>query len=76
MVQVASYYYRELLCPVLLLVGCWPLVKESYVRGSLAVSWTVCCFVLSIFPLLSVEFGSSITLVYVAPFPLVTRLAR
>lgn len=62
-VMVASYYHRELLCPVLLLVGCWPLVKESSVSGSLAVGWAACCFVLSIFPLLSVEFGSSISLV-------------
>ena len=61
---MASYYYRELLCPVLLLVGCWPLVKESSVSGGLAVGWAACCFVLSIFPLLSVEFGSSISLVY------------
>jgi hypothetical protein len=39
-------------------------MKESSVSGGLAVGWAACCFVLSIFPLLSVEFGSSISLVY------------
>lgn len=63
---VLSFFYREILSVVFIVLSAWPLIIPSRTRSenkALLTSWTVSCICTSVFTLLPVEKGEDINLV-------------
>ncbi|KAI8639449.1 Phosphatidylinositolglycan class N-domain-containing protein [Parasitella parasitica] len=63
---VFSFFHREMLSAIFILLSAWPLVMPSRVRSEnkfLLASWAVSCICTSVFTLLPVEKGQDINLV-------------
>jgi phosphatidylinositol glycan class N len=64
--QVCSFFYREVLSVIFLILSAWPLVMPAKIHKnhqSLLHGWTISCICTSVFTLLPVEKGENITVV-------------
>jgi GPI ethanolamine phosphate transferase 1 len=64
---VFSYHYREILSLCFVALFFWPLAlpafsKDQRSESASGLAWSICCAVMAIFPLLSVEMHLNITL--------------
>ncbi|GAA5795205.1 hypothetical protein HPULCUR_000559 [Helicostylum pulchrum] len=63
---VCSYFYREVLTAIFLVLAAWPLIMPRKIHRkhkSLVIGWTISCICTSIFTLLPVEKGENIVVV-------------
>ncbi|ORZ23222.1 Phosphatidylinositolglycan class N-domain-containing protein [Absidia repens] len=63
---VYSFFVRELLSVIFILISFWPLVTHTVLKRNknlLSVAWTICCYCTSIFTALPVEMDANIMLV-------------
>ncbi|CAO0798155.1 unnamed protein product [Mucor circinelloides] len=63
---VFSFFYREMLTAIFILLSAWPLIMPSRVRSEnklLLAGWSVSCICTSIFTLLPVEKGQDLNMV-------------
>jgi phosphatidylinositol glycan class N len=63
---VYSFFYREVLSAIFVIISAWPLIIPSQVRSGnklLLAGWSLSCLCSSVFTLLPVEKGEDVTLV-------------